>query len=432
MSSVAPASSAGLVSSLFRNYGGGLVLKLWDGTTLRLGVKTPTMVITLRDARTLRELLWFHDPLRLADAFVRGSLDMEGSIYDALSLRDHFSRLSLSLREKLSLGWAALTTGASHLLELPSAARARKAAGVHGTGHENSRETIAFHYDVSNAFYRLWLDRQMIYSCAYFETPADSLEQAQCNKLDLICRKLDLQPGETLLDIGCGWGGLVIWAAQHYGVKAHGITLSSNQFELARERIAELALDNRVTVELRDYRDLPRDTGFDKISSVGMFEHVGLKNLPGYFAAALALLKPGGLFLNHGITSHEGGWQKSLATEFINTYVFPDGELDTIANIQLLMEQAGFEILDVEAMRPHYALTLRHWVQRLEANRETAVREAGESAYRVWLLYMAGCALQFEQGDTGIYQILLGKSAADSPFPLTRRRMLLPRAVTPS
>jgi cyclopropane-fatty-acyl-phospholipid synthase len=270
----------------------------------------------------------------------------------------------------------------------------------------------------------------MIYSCAYYETAAQSLEQAQRNKLDHICRKLRLQPGERLLDIGCGWGALICWAAEHYGVKAHGITLSRNQFDHAQQTIKRRGLEDKVTVELLDYRDLQGEAVYDKLVSVGMFEHVGLKNLPAYFAVVHRMLKPGGLFLNHGITSDEGGWKKSVATEFINRYVFPDGQLETISTVQRLMEDTRFEIHDVEGLRRHYALTLREWVSRLEQHREEALKHVPESTYRIWRFYMVACAEQFEEGCTGIYQILASKRTpfAD-PVPLTRRDLYDPGSV---
>ena len=293
---------------------------------------------------------------------------------------------------------------------------------------ENSRrkhngiETIAFHYDVSNAFYRLWLDERMVYSCAYFETPDQALELAKCNKLDYICRKLRLRLGESLLDVGCGWGALVCWAARNYGVQAHGITLSRNQFEYAQEEISRQGLEGQVTLELLDYRDLPAETFYDKVVSVGMFEHVGLKNLPSYFAAVRRVLKRAGLFLNHGITSDEPGWKRQTSSEFVNRHVFPDGELDSVSNVLTVMEASGFEILDVEGLRPHYALTLRHWVERLDRYRDEAVRLVGEGNYRVWRIYMTASAQQFEQCATGIYQILaVRKESGLPPLPLTRR-----------
>jgi cyclopropane-fatty-acyl-phospholipid synthase len=293
-------------------------------------------------------------------------------------------------------------------------------AGKHSRPRD--RQAIAFHYDVSDDFYQLWLDEQMVYSCAYFEDANEGLDQAQRNKLDHLCRKLRLKPGERLLDIGCGWGALIRWAAVHYGVSAHGITLSRHQYEHCLRQIAAESLQDRVSVELRDYRDMAGDAVFDKIVSVGMFEHVGIGSFPVYFGTARRLLKPGGLFLNHGITHDTEGWCKSVSTAFINRYVFPDGELDTVSNVQRAMERSGFEILDVEALRPHYALTLRHWVQRLENGREEALRHVSEPTYRVWRLYMVACALSFEAGDAGVYQILAGRRVKGlHPVPLTRR-----------
>jgi cyclopropane-fatty-acyl-phospholipid synthase len=262
----------------------------------------------------------------------------------------------------------------------------------------------------------------MLYSCAYFEHPQQSLEQAQCNKLDHICRKLRLQPGEQFLDIGCGWGALACWAAKHYGVQAHGITLSQSQYEYACNEVRNQHLQGQVSITLCDYRDLPMSIRYDKISSIGMFEHVGLKKLPTYFSIVNHLLKPNGLFLNHGITTAESGWGHCVSSRFINRHVFPDGELETVSAIQALMENENFEIVDVEGLRPHYALTLRHWVNRLEQNYEAAVTLVGERNYRIWRLYMTGCALQFEQGQTGIYQILaVRKNNSFPPLPLTRR-----------
>ena len=264
-----------------------------------------------------------------------------------------------------------------------------------------------------------------MYSCAYFHAADDTLEAAQRQKLDHICRKLRLRPGERLLDIGCGWGALVIWAAKHYGVHAHGITLSEAQLDEARRRIAAEGLADRITVELRDYRVLEGVGVYDKVSSVGMFEHVGLARLAQYNASVHRVLKPNGLFLNHGITHEEDGWERTVDTEFINRYVFPDGELDRVSNIQRRMEEASFEIHDVENLRMHYARTLRHWVDRLESHHEEALSHVSEATYRVWRLYMAASAIEFESGGTGIYQILASRRPDrrpyDSPVPLTRR-----------
>lgn len=298
----------------------------------------PEYTLVIRDPGLLRRLVLRPDPLLLADAYFRGVIDVEGDLYSALGLKAHFETVSLTWRDKLALWRDALMLRVSDRDGLKSfggltSRVARRFAHRHS--RQTDRAAISFHYDVSNAFYGLWLDAERVYSCAYFETPEDSLEQAQRNKLEHICRKLRLQPGDRLLDIGCGWGALVCWAAREYGVRAHGITLSQRQLEYARERIRAEGLQDLVTVELRDYRDLDGAAAYDKVSSVGMFEHVGLANLPAYFAAVQRVLRPGGLFLNHGITHDEEGWNRTVATEFINRYVFPDGELDCVSNIQL-------------------------------------------------------------------------------------------------
>lgn len=410
---------------LFRNFDGSLRIGLWDGSVLQFGDDAPEFSLNFRSARAFRELVLMRDPLRLAELYFQQHIDIDGDLYSTLKLRHHLASLRLSLAEKARLAAKALRIKPENTVSIDGDAPKWTSSLGQKLGLESSknlnRKAISFHYDVSNDFYALWLDERMVYSCAYYEDSDQSLEQAQRNKLDHICRKLRLKPGERLLDIGCGWGALICWAAKHYGVSAHGITLSQNQFDHAQRVIKEQGLEHSVSVELRDYRDLQGEAEYDKLVSVGMFEHVGLKNLPTYFAIAQRLLKPGGLFLNHGITSDEGGWKKSVATEFINRYVFPDGQLETISTVQRLMEEARLEIHDVEGLRQHYALTLREWVSRLEQRRNEALQHIPESTYRVWRLYMAACALQFEEGGTGIYQILASKREPFSrPVPLTR------------
>jgi len=405
-----------ILSYLFSDYLGSFVIYLWNDSKLRIGSDLSEFTLKIKDAGVLRELILFRDPVRLAEAYFDGAIEVDGDFNAALGLRHYLEGLKLPLGKKLTLLMKVLFLN-KYKAERPiEFVRDREAA------RDNGKETIAFHYDISNDFYRLWLDDRMVYSCAYFEHPQQNLEQAQCNKLDHICRKLRLQPGESFLDIGCGWGALACWAAKHYGVRAHGITLSQSQYEHACEEVKRQHLQGRVSIELRDYRELPRSASYDKVSSIGMFEHVGIKNLPGYFSIVNRLLKPNGLFLNHGITTDESGWGNCVSSRFINRHVFPDGELETVSVIQSLMEDADFEIADVEGLRPHYALTLRHWVHRLEKNYEKAISLVGERNYRIWRLYMTGCALQFEQGQTGIYQILaVRKNNSFSSLPLTRR-----------
>jgi cyclopropane-fatty-acyl-phospholipid synthase len=417
-----------ILRRIFQDYKDGLAIRLCNtGETITFGSNSPDCILVLNQLQPLRDLILSPNPLHLAEAYFHERVDLEGNIYSALGLREHLNSLSLSLLDKISLWLDALSmTDLTHSKignETPWIWSKPLTMQMHS--RSMNREAIGFHYDVSNDFYKLWLDEQMIYSCAYFESADESLENAQSNKLDLICRKLNLQPGERLLDIGCGWGALVIWAARHYGVKAHGITLSQNQYDYASQKIREQGLEEKITLELRDYRDIEGEGIYDKISSVGMFEHVGLKNLQLYFGVVHRLLKQGGLFLNHGITQDVEGGTKTLGYEFISKYVFPDGELDMVGNIEREMERASFEINDVESLRPHYALTLREWVRRLEAHHEEALQYVSEAVYRVWRLYMAGCAQQFENGELGVYQILAAKRVR-SPLsiPLTRSYMI--------
>jgi cyclopropane-fatty-acyl-phospholipid synthase len=420
-----------LLNRLFRGFNGSLALRLWNGTTLSVGnaghdSSRPPFTLVCRHPSVVRSMVLGRDPLRLAEAYFRGEIDIEGDFFAALGLKDHLHSIRMSTLERVGAVFSALRLRSPRSTRPGVAATGSPLHGRNVRAHSKTENqgAIAFHYDVSNEFYALWLDEAMVYSCAYFERPGDALEDAQFAKLDHICRKLLLQPGDHLLDIGCGWGALVIHAAKHYGVRAHGITLSERQLTLARERIAQAGLEDRVSVELRDYRDLAGESVFDKVSSVGMFEHVGLKNLSLYFTTVSRLLKPAGLFLNHGITHDVEGWEKTSSTEFINRYVFPDGQLDTVSNILRLMENARFEIADVEGLRPHYALTLRHWVARLERRHTEALQYVSESTWRVWRLYMAACALEFESGEIGVYQILASKRALGSTsVPLTRQHL---------
>lgn len=293
--------------------------------------------------------------------------------------------------------------------------------------HRPNQANIRHHYDVSNAFYRLWLDERMVYSCAYFERDDMTLDEAQLAKLDHICRKLRLEEGQRFLDIGCGWGGLVFRAAEKFGVRSTGITLSKNQFEHVKREIAARGLEGRVEVRMQDYLDLPEDEQYDRIASVGMFEHVGVARFPKYFGKIARVLAPGGFVLNHGIT-HNATHGASLGSgigDFVEEYVFPGGELTHVHRVIEGMAAAGLEAVDAEALREHYARTLWHWTDRLEANSDAARREAGEERFRVWRVYLAGSAHAFDRGWLSLWQILAGKPLADGrlPHPLTRRYM---------
>lgn len=401
-----------IISTLLDGYQGSTAIRLWDEWGLNDGPHAKCALVFRRPG-VLRELLLKRDLVKLAEAYLSGGIDIEGELETLFDLAPWLQKLHLPLRKQLQM--------LISVLRLPGgvesgAARQKRASR---SAQRNGRASISHHYDVSNDFYKLWLDPQMIYSCAYFRDEQQSLADAQCDKLDHICRKLRLQPGQQLLDIGCGWGALICWAAKHYGVFSHGITLSQQQYDYAQQRIRELGLQEQVTVELRDYRDMPTDVQYDRIVSVGMFEHVGVKNFPLYFGMVKSLLKAGGLFLNHGITN-DNGWQKTDLTRFINNYIFPDGELARMSDVSQAMEQAGFEVLDVESLRRHYAMTLRHWVKALEQNREAAIAESSDATYRLWRLYMAGSAYYFDEGSINVYQLLAGHTYQSLSLPLRR------------
>jgi cyclopropane-fatty-acyl-phospholipid synthase len=288
-------------------------------------------------------------------------------------------------------------------------------------GKEHDARAIAHHYDVSNDFYALFLDPMMVYTCAYYRDPDGKLEQAQQDKLDLVCRKLRLAPGETMLDIGCGWGSLSMWAAQHYGVRAHGVTLSRAQADWAMARIARDGLAGRCLVEYRDWRDLPADARYDKIAAVGVIEHVGIPNYPAFFGGVRSRLRDGGLFLNHGI-HHEFHWRRTSQTDFLVRYVFPNGDLSGFTETVTEMERARWEVQDVENLRLHYARTCRHWVERLRARADEARALVGERVYRTWLLYLTCSVVAFETASIGLYQVLLRKQGDRSAGTAPRTR----------
>lgn len=380
-----------------------LLVRWKGGAGLKLGqFDMPRVTLDARDAKGIAALL---NPSldNLGEAYVEGHLDVTGSAPDVIEIAHRLAASGSADDDKP--GW------------MGRIARGIADAASHTKAQD--RAAIEYHYDVSNDFYAEWLDPRMLYSCAYFENGDETLAEAQTKKLDHILTKARVQPGDRLLDIGCGWGALALWAARHYGVEVHGITLSEQQCGHARERIAREGCADRVHVELRDYRDLPHDARYDRIVSVGMFEHIGVKNFPVYFGAVQRRLAPGGLFLNHGITN-DSGWVNCPSQRFINRYVFPDGELTRVSAVQAAMEQAGFEILDVEGLRPHYAMTLRHWLQALDASRERAEAVAGAIVRRIWRLYMAGSAHYFSEGGLGVYQILAGHRHARQPLPLRR------------
>ena len=297
------------------------------------------------------------------------------------------------------------------------------------SARRRDREAIEYHYDVSNEFYELFLGPTMVYTCAYYRSPDGDLDQAQRDKLDLVCRKLRLQPGERLLDVGCGWGSLSQWAVEHYGVEAYGVTLSPSQASYARERIRSRGLERRCRVECRDYRELEGRDLYDKIAAVGVIEHVGVPNYPGYFSLLHGLLRPGGLFLNHGVT-HERHWKWTPQWDFVTRYVFPNGDLSHASQTLSVMEDAGWEIRDVEQLREHYARTCRQWAQRLEAAGERATALVSEKIYRIWRLYLSASAVYFGEGSIGLYQVVAAKpTPGESSPPSTREELYRPRVI---
>lgn len=390
-----------LLSGLPRVSGVPLRLALWNGAQHDLGPR-PTVTVRLHGPGALR---CFLPPSidSLAEGYIHGLFDVQGRVQDVVEAATRLAHASLPIAGR----FGRLVRPARHTRELDAAG-------------------ISHHYDVSNDFYRLWLDPQLVYSCGYFADPAMSLEQAQTAKIDHILNKVMLAPGQRLLDVGCGWGALAIRAAQTRGARVVGITLSRKQFELARERVAQAGLQAQVDIRLQDYRDI--DEPFDRITSVGMFEHVGLNHLQAYFGKLRSVLRDGGLVLNHGITTTdpESGGAPLGAGNFIGKYVFPNGELPHLSLAVRHMQAAGLEVLDVENLRRHYTRTLAAWSDNYEKNSDAIQAIVDPSTYRVWRIYLAGCAHAFAQDWVSLYQVLACKAGNDpalNPTPWSRAWM---------
>jgi cyclopropane-fatty-acyl-phospholipid synthase len=398
---------------------------LWDGSTIPADHVAGSLAISIADEGVIAALLRRPNLETLSNLWVTGRIDIRnGSVMDLGHLRpkvrtrEFRKTIDRGLLFRTLLKFMFLPRGGPWPLEETPNERPSD-----GSPTEN-KKNIAYHYDVSNAFYDLWLDREMVYTCAYFTDWNNDIDKAQQDKLELICRKLRLRPGETLLDIGCGWGALSCYAAQHYGVKAYAVTLSERQVAFGQEKVKRLGLQDHVTIELRDYSTV---TGsFDKAAAIGLQEHIGIENYPVYYQTVHRALKDGGLFLHHAITRPAKRDERSYRRKrpefaLLTKYIFPGGELDHIGNTAAMLERHGFEVHDVEGLREHYQLTCRHWHDRLFAHYAAAVREVGLVKTRLWLAYLAGCSIAFERNTVGLYQTLASKKRrGPSSLPPTR------------
>jgi len=421
------ASLRKLIAHVREAYGLDVGFVMWDGSTVPADLPGDALAIVIADEAVVAALLRHPSYDTLADLWATARIDLRnGSVADLLARRPAAS--SREFRKRLDR-WLAVRVLFKFLF-LPAGGPWPLRESLHGSttpssGSESeNKANIQFRYDLSNAFYALFLDPEMVYSCGYFTDWNNDIATAQRDKLDITCRKLRLQPGETLLDIGCGWGALVCHAAQHYGVRAHGVTLAQQQFDYAKKKVARLGLQDRVTLELRDYSTL--EGSYDKIASIGMFEHVGIANYPAYFTTISRLLRPRGLYLHHAIVRRAKRDDKALRKrsreyQALIKYIFPGAEVDHIGMSIANLERHGFEVRDVEGWREHYHHTCRAWHERLLANREAAVREVGSVRTRLWLAYLAGCAYGFEGRSMGIYQTLAVKrERGASGLPPTR------------
>ncbi|MBV8666886.1 MAG: class I SAM-dependent methyltransferase [Burkholderiaceae bacterium] len=377
-----------------------LALELWNGQQLQFGCDAPQVIIRIPQRSALK-YFWKPSLASLGEAYVNGKIEVEGKAKAVIAVANALAARTLKMDGKFG-------------------------RMVHGFRHsrESDTQAVRFHYDVSNDFYRLWLDENMVYSCAYFELGNENLGTAQTKKIDHILTKIQVQPGDSLLDIGCGWGALVLRAASKFGARCVGITLSEQQAELARQRVARAGLCDRVEIRVQDYRDV--DGSFDRVTSVGMFEHVGLKNLPLYFSKIANLLTERGMAMNHGITSTdvESGATPYGGSEFIEKYVFPHGELPHVGLALKCMQQGGLEVLDVENLRRHYARTCGMWVDNFEAKGEEIRRLAGDQRFRIWRMYLAGSQYAFQNDWISLYQVVCAKAGRDpSTLPQSRRYM---------
>ena len=410
-----------------------LSLRLWNGEVLPLGpdARDDIQIVVARPS-AVRRLILKPGLMTLFEMFATGDLRVDGgSPLEAADRWDHGRAVHLARRaDKMLIAREAVPFLLGGKDDGATEVPAWDATGDDGVGHDKGRrrdqDFIQFHYDVGNDFYALFLDPRMVYSSAYFTRPDATLEEAQAEKLDRICRKLRLQPGQRMLDVGCGWGGLACWAAQNYGVHVHGVTLSQAQLEFAQNRVRLLKLEDKITLELKDYREVDEADGYDAIAQVEMFEHAGFANHERHFNQMRRLLKPGGLYF-HQASVRRGGRdaiKPTPTTKVITRFIFPGGELDTIGMTVTNLGRLGFETLDVEDMREHFELTLHEWTRRLYENREAAYEMVGEARTRLWLIYFALFAKGFERGSVLVYQTVAQKRRpGPSGLPLDRKSM---------
>lgn len=390
-----------ILNRLFQGFADPFAVRLWNGRVLTIGDGAPVFTFCLEQASVLRDMVWFSDPQRLVEAYCAGELQIHGDFHAAMQLREHFESLSLPLHEKLGLVFRARM-----LADHPHTQDTHDIATTGASATTQTSRPVVLNYDVADDFYHYWLDEQMMYSCAYFTGISNTLSQAQQTQLTLICQKLRLQHGETLLDMTCGWGGLACWAAKHYGVFVHGITTNPAQYAYATRQVQQQGLAHLVKIELTEEDRLPTLASYDKAVCIGIAEHIGAAQYPAFLARVYAALKPGGLFLSHVITTENATGQQDASTALINRQLYPAGDLTSFAQVLAHIDNARFDVFHVEGLRRHYVMTLRQWLANLEAQHASITTNLGERTYRIWRLALTASVIQFEQGVTGMHQVL--------------------------